>query len=112
MPPIDIANDASFELVCEYVEANSPSSNPDDDEQEMLDFFDAGESEERFWRGYTDIVAARADQVARHASQTDGENMGGMQRIVQRLARREDIPDEWWAEVGLSRTIPLELVQS
>lgn len=30
----------------------------------------------------------------------------GMQRIVRSLARREDIPDEWWAEAGLSRTLP------
>ena len=33
---------------------------------------------------------------------------GGMQRIVRNLARREDIPDEWWAEAGLSRTLPQE----
>ncbi|KFY12585.1 hypothetical protein V492_03795 [Pseudogymnoascus sp. VKM F-4246] len=113
LPPIDATNDSSFETICEYVEATSPSSNPDqDDQEEMLDFFNARESGERFWRGYTDVVVARADRVARHASQVDGESMGGMQRIVQRLARREDIPDEWWAEVGLSRTIPHELVQS
>lgn len=30
--------------------------------------------------------------------------VGGMQRIVRNLAAREDIPDEWWAEAGLSRT--------
>lgn len=111
-PPIEIDYGASFENICEYVEANSPSSDPDEEEQEMLDFFDAREAGERFWRGYTDVVAARADRVARHASQADGESMGGMQRIVRRLARRQDIPDEWWAEVGLSRTIPHELVQS
>lgn len=28
-----------------------------------------------------------------------------MQAIVDRLARREDIPDEWWAAAGLSRTM-------
>jgi hypothetical protein len=28
-----------------------------------------------------------------------------MQLIVRRLARREDIPDEWWLEAGLSRTL-------
>ncbi|OAF59483.1 hypothetical protein VC83_03916 [Pseudogymnoascus destructans] len=111
-PPIEVDYGTSFENICEYVEANSPSSDPDEEEQEMLDFFDAREAGERFWRGYTDFVAARADRVARHASQADGESMGGMQRIVRRLARRQDIPDEWWAEVGLSRTIPRELVQS
>ncbi|GJN78432.1 hypothetical protein PLIIFM63780_001926 [Purpureocillium lilacinum] len=34
------------------------------------------------------------------------EDWSGMQRIVRSLARREDIPDEWWAQVGLSRTLP------
>lgn len=28
-----------------------------------------------------------------------------MQAIVDRLARREDIPEEWWAAAGLSRTV-------
>lgn len=28
-----------------------------------------------------------------------------MQAILDRLARREDIPDEWWAAAGLSRTM-------
>ncbi|KAJ4306274.1 hypothetical protein N0V88_001072 [Collariella sp. IMI 366227] len=34
--------------------------------------------------------------------------IGGMQRLVRNLAGREDIPDEWWAEVGLSRTVSRE----
>ncbi|PHH64251.1 hypothetical protein CDD81_4865 [Ophiocordyceps australis] len=34
------------------------------------------------------------------------EDWPGMQRIVRSLARREDIPDEWWAEAGLSRILP------
>lgn len=32
----------------------------------------------------------------------------GMQMIVRNLARREDIPDEWWAGAGLSRNLPEE----
>jgi hypothetical protein len=28
-----------------------------------------------------------------------------MQALLDRFSRREDIPDEWWAAVGLSRTI-------
>ncbi|UKZ74997.1 hypothetical protein TrVFT333_002669 [Trichoderma virens FT-333] len=38
--------------------------------------------------------------------QTGDEEWLGMRRIVQSLAAREDIPDEWWAEAGLSRTLP------
>ncbi|KAJ4326540.1 hypothetical protein N0V84_003063 [Fusarium piperis] len=51
--------------------------------------------------------------VTREDSTTSGNNtiVGdedwmGMQRIVRSLARREDIPDEWWAEAGLSRNLP------
>ncbi|KAG5917147.1 hypothetical protein E4U53_004232 [Claviceps sorghi] len=33
------------------------------------------------------------------------EDWAGMQRIVRSLARREDIPDGWWAEAGLSRIL-------
>lgn len=43
---------------------------------------------------------------AHGATLSGEEEWSGMQRIVSSLARREDIPDEWWAEVGLSRTLP------
>ncbi|KHN94814.1 uncharacterized protein MAM_07233 [Metarhizium album ARSEF 1941] len=36
------------------------------------------------------------------------DDWAGMQRIVRSLARREDIPDEWWADAGLSRTLGQE----
>ncbi|KAH0492141.1 hypothetical protein TgHK011_007105 [Trichoderma gracile] len=39
-------------------------------------------------------------------AQTGDEEWSGMQRIVRSLAAREDIPDEWWAEAGLNRTLP------
>jgi len=48
----------------------------------------------------------------REGSATSGNNgtsgdeeLSGWQRIVRGLADREDIPDEWWAEAGLSRTL-------
>ncbi|PHH87292.1 hypothetical protein CDD83_9060 [Cordyceps sp. RAO-2017] len=45
---------------------------------------------------------------ALNATLSGEEDWAGMQRIVRSLARREDIPDEWWAEAGLSRTLPQE----
>ncbi|ATY66160.1 hypothetical protein A9K55_002128 [Cordyceps militaris] len=33
------------------------------------------------------------------------EDWSGMQHIMRSLAQREDIPEEWWAEAGLSRTL-------
>lgn len=51
-------------------------------------------------------------QTPRSAAQDEDldvlRGVSGMQRIVRNLARREDIPDEWWAEVGLSRSLPRE----
>ncbi|KAL2867871.1 uncharacterized protein BJX67DRAFT_351463 [Aspergillus lucknowensis] len=39
-------------------------------------------------------------------SDSSGEpDLHHMQAILDRLARREDIPDDWWAAAGLSRTI-------
>ncbi|KAI9856654.1 MAG: hypothetical protein M1824_005351 [Vezdaea acicularis] len=34
--------------------------------------------------------------------------LADMQLLIHRLARREDIPDEWWAAAGLARILPHE----
>ncbi|KAK0387280.1 hypothetical protein NLU13_5593 [Sarocladium strictum] len=44
-----------------------------------------------------------ANTRAPHSHSED--DWSGMQLIVRRLARREDIPDEWWLEAGLSRNL-------
>ena len=31
----------------------------------------------------------------------DEQDLGNMRRIVERLAQREDVPDEWWISMGL-----------
>lgn len=59
-----------------------------------------------FWRIYAEVVRERA--VARHSRTGDIEHLGGMHRIISRLAEREDIPDEWWAGAGLSRNFRRE----
>ncbi len=72
-------------------------------------------------RSYADVVASAlapapsAPGTASQNSTSTGDDqlhvlggIGGMQNIVRSLARREDIPDEWWAEAGLSRTLPHE----
>lgn len=43
-------------------------------------------------------------QSQEDAADTDHE-LDSMQRFIERMARREDIPDEWWAAAGLARTI-------
>ncbi|KAK9782539.1 hypothetical protein AB5N19_09117 [Seiridium cardinale] len=57
-------------------------------------------------RSYADVAAdvPRADD--------DGDDslewLSQMQRIVQGLAARQDIPDQWWAAVGLTRSMTSE----
>lgn len=52
-------------------------------------------------RSYADVVRRMEDE------DLEG-SVDDMQRIVRNLARREDIPDEWWAEAGLSRSLQHE----
>ncbi|KAK4172352.1 hypothetical protein QBC36DRAFT_338071 [Triangularia setosa] len=88
------------------VEPASGCDNSDTDEDEleedMRNFILPGTRRgERSW----------ADVAGRSSSSDDPSIFGGvevMQRLVRSLAQREDIPDDWWAEVGLSRTLSRE----
>ncbi|KAI1344730.1 hypothetical protein F5Y15DRAFT_363275 [Xylariaceae sp. FL0016] len=60
-------------------------------------------------RSYADVAA---ELMSRHSPEdldspdTDSsEFLSGMQRIVRGLASRQDIPDQWWAQAGLSRSM-------
>lgn len=84
-----------FAEACESGGDNSDTEGDEDEEarENIL---------RRFGRSHGDM-AERDDE--------DMEVFGGvesMQRIVRNLARREDIPDEWWAEAGLSRRLGRE----
>jgi hypothetical protein len=106
--PIDTAN-VAVENVCDLLEDSQDSSSvmSDTEVEDDDDLYELGDdARDRFWRSYADVVASRADRVARYHGAADSDNLGGMQRIMRRLARREDIPDEWWAEAGLSRNFP------
>jgi len=46
----------------------------------------------------------RLSELETRAADAEAE-LAQMQRLIDRLSRREDIPDEWWAAAGLSRTI-------
>ncbi|PBP25098.1 hypothetical protein BUE80_DR003916 [Diplocarpon rosae] len=56
---------------------------------------------ERLWRTYAEVVTARADLATRN----DTEHLGGLHRIISRMARRDDVPETWWASAGLSRNL-------
>lgn len=80
---------------------NSDTEGDDDDEEARVNTL------RRFRRSYADVVGR-----SREVDDEDLDHLVGgvddMQRIVRNLARREDIPDEWWAEAGLSRSLPRE----
>lgn len=84
-----------------------PCESSGDTDTEGDDVEDSDQNTLRlFSQSYADVVARSQSQ-----SRRDDEDMltvESMQRVVRTLARREDIPDEWWAEVGLSRSLPRE----
>lgn len=85
-----------FEHPCESGGDNSDTEGEDDDFSQL--------TLRRFGRSYADVTRSQREEE-------DLEILGGvesMQRIVRNLARREDIPDEWWAEAGLSRSLRRE----
>lgn len=89
-------NEFDFDHPCESGGDNSDTEGEDDDLSQL--------TLRRFGRSYADVTRSQREEE-------DLEIMGGvesMQRIVRNLARREDIPDEWWAEVGLSRSLRRE----
>lgn len=82
-----------FEPPCESGGDNSDTEGEDDELPQLV--------LRRFGRSYADVTRSQREE-------DDLEIMGGvesMQRIVRNLARREDIPDEWWADAGLSRSL-------
>ncbi|RWA14743.1 hypothetical protein EKO27_g389 [Xylaria grammica] len=62
-------------------------------------------------RTYANVAAeaqSRQSPESGDASDPDREWLSGMHRIVAGLASRGDIPDEWWAQAGLSRSMSWE----
>lgn len=89
-----------FEHPCD--DNNTDTEGDDDDEEERR-----VNTLRRFatQRSYADVLGRREEEDLEMLGEGGVDDM---QRIVRNLARREDIPDEWWAEVGLSRSLPRE----
>ncbi|KAJ2980319.1 hypothetical protein NUW58_g6976 [Xylaria curta] len=65
-------------------------------------------------RSYADVLAepqSRQSLEPADSSDPTREWLLDMHRIVRGLASRVDIPDEWWASAGLSRSISWEDTQ-
>ncbi|KAI0206696.1 hypothetical protein F4808DRAFT_3642 [Astrocystis sublimbata] len=62
-------------------------------------------------RSYADVVAESQSAQTPDAGDTvdhDREWLSSMHQIIRGLASHDDIPDEWWAEAGLSRSFSWE----
>ncbi|KAI0179537.1 hypothetical protein GGR52DRAFT_536523 [Hypoxylon sp. FL1284] len=58
-------------------------------------------------RSYADVARAPSDASPSEIPD-DPEWLSSLQQIVRNLASRQDIPDEWWARAGLSRSMSWE----
>ncbi|KAI3326830.1 hypothetical protein HD806DRAFT_532463 [Xylariaceae sp. AK1471] len=106
--------DEETEPPCDPIIDNSGSDGEDDVEEQSneLSRQPASRGQPRSQRSYADVAAepqSRQSPEPADANEVDRlEWLSGMHRIVRGLASREDIPDEWWAQAGLSRSMSWE----
>ncbi|RDL38066.1 uncharacterized protein BP5553_05499 [Venustampulla echinocandica] len=85
-------------------DSDSSNTEDEDDLYELQDFSRA--RGDRSLRSYAEVVTTHPyDRHIRPNVSADTEDLGGMHRIISRLAERDEIPDEWWASAGLSRNL-------
>jgi hypothetical protein len=107
--------DEETEPPCDPILDNSGSDADDDVEEQPNEPSRQAMSrgQLRNQRTYADAAAAepqsRLSPESADVNEADRlEWLSGMHRIVRGLASREDIPDEWWAQAGLSRSMSWE----
>ncbi|KAK4163590.1 hypothetical protein QBC43DRAFT_57377 [Cladorrhinum sp. PSN259] len=92
-------NSYLFDPICEFNSDTDEDHNDDDNAR------NASNSASRTSRRWADIARYRNSEDNIDAM----GNEAAMQRIVRRIARREQIPDSWWAEVGLTSSLGRDL---
>ena len=88
--------------LCESESENSDTEGDEEDEPDVNPLTRFPPSLNSIRRSYADVT--RNNDSGDDSLEILG-GMGGLQRIVRNLATREDVPDEWWAEAGLSRML-------
>lgn len=93
---------------CDPVDQNIDSDQEDDEDgAELRRQPSRRPTPHGFRRSYTDVAADILPPG--HDDGPDSlEWLSEMRRIVQGLASRQDIPDQWWASVGLTRSMTSE----
>jgi hypothetical protein len=81
----------------EPTSSDSNTEDEDEDLEELNVLLQSNHRGDRLWRSYADITRES------HDAQSPDTSLEGMHRIISRLAERDDIPESWWASVGLRR---------
>lgn len=103
---------SSFARVEEPEPPCDPFNELDLDEREFYsqipwDSLDHGRRIPPSRRSYADVLRNTSNTLPSEVAE-DPEWLAGMHRIVRGLASRQDIPDEWWAQAGLTRSMSWE----
>jgi hypothetical protein len=100
MPSLAPVDDPSALRDCDISDSGS---NTEEEEEDIFELHGANLGTMRIVRpfrfSWADVATARPGRT----STEDTEHLGGMQRIISRLAERDDIPEEWWRMAGLRR---------
>ncbi|KAK3326487.1 hypothetical protein B0H66DRAFT_162074 [Apodospora peruviana] len=100
----DTIEESAFEPPCESGCENSDTEGDEGDEAEQnpLTRFPSGLGGNR--RSYADVTRNNGPEDPLELL----GDITSLQLIVRTLASRDDIPDEWWSEVGFIRNLPRE----
>lgn len=105
----EVADDSALEHPCESGFEGSDTEGEEDAEQRTVTRLDSRRMDNMLALFATRRPAGTrrsyAEVTRRTSRSNSNDDLAGMLRIVTGLARREDIPDEWWAEAGLSRNL-------
>ena len=84
-------------------ELTSSDSNTEDDDGDIGEDFVAFVNSARARGDHPWASSYAAVARANRGDQSPDTSLEGMHRIIARLAERDDIPESWWASVGLRR---------
>ncbi len=108
----EVADDSALEHPCESGFEGSDTEGDEDPDSRTRPRLESRRMDHMLAlfapRGPYGSRRSYADVARRTSRSNSNDDLTGMLRIVSNLARREDIPDEWWAEAGLSRTLSRE----
>lgn len=97
---------------CEENNAEEDDADVEEEEDEDEAYIRALlQPEEDRYISYAQVIShPQVHRLQTRVSNSDFETVDRWQPIIRALSRREDIPDEWWAEAGLARILQEETI--